>query len=56
MKGDNINDPAPETGSAETGGPEPTQLRLLGEDATELLVTVPRAEKPVKRRRQTAPR
>ena len=47
--------PVPLGSSAETPGPEPAQLRLLGEDATDVMVTVPRAEKPVRRHRRTAP-
>ena len=36
---------------AELSGPEPTQLRLLGEDATDILMQVP-ASGPVQRRRR----
>ena len=41
-----------ETETAEFSGPEPTQLRLLGEDATDVLMRVPASAPVQKRRRQ----
>ncbi len=43
--------PVPLGSQAEADGPEPTQLRLLGEDAIDVLITVSQAEKPKQRRR-----
>ena len=47
--------PVPLDSPAETGRPEPTQLRLLGEDAVDVLVEVPRTEKPTRRRGRARP-